>query len=303
MTNIKLRFIIYLLFFVTALTCFFTGVANTESVFAIEKTNREIADNQRILPIYMYHQVLKNGKSDYIVTPDLFERDLAELKNRGYTSVLPSDVIAFSEGRADLPKKPVLITFDDGHYNNVYYCEEILQRYNFKAVINIIGQFSDYSTTSGDHSNPAYSHLTWEQIKETAQKGVFEFGNHTFNMHNYKPRHGIKQRDGETSAAYSKAVKADIAKLQDYFIKKSGICPSTFAYPFGLYNDLSEKTLVESGFKMIYTCCHQQNLITKGRPNQLYRLCRFNRSPKLSSKDFLDKVEKSKIVCYNDKID
>ena len=70
------------------------------------------------------------------------------------------------------PKKPVVLTFDDGHYNNYFYAYPIIEKYNFKANLNVIGCFSEYSTSSGDIDNHNYSYLTWSEIKTLHDSGL-----------------------------------------------------------------------------------------------------------------------------------
>lgn len=40
--------------------------------------------------------------------------------------------------KAELPSKPILITFDDGYYSNYEYIYPILKKYNAKASIFIV---------------------------------------------------------------------------------------------------------------------------------------------------------------------
>ena len=101
------------------------------------------------LPIIMYHAILEDNKlsSKYIVSPDLLEKDLAYIRKKGYTPVFMKEVIAFAEGKGKLPKRPIVITFDDGYYNNYYYVYPLLQKYNMKAVISVVGKMSDEFNT------------------------------------------------------------------------------------------------------------------------------------------------------------
>ena len=83
----------------------------------------------------MYHSVLNGSKGRYIVSEKQLENDLVAFKNEGFVSVTPNEIIAFSEGRGMLPEKPVLITFDDGHYHNLYYAVPILKKLSHLPVI------------------------------------------------------------------------------------------------------------------------------------------------------------------------
>jgi peptidoglycan/xylan/chitin deacetylase (PgdA/CDA1 family) len=252
----------------------------------------DIEPNQRVLTVIMYHQILKNPKkpSEFVVTPAQFEQDLIELKKKGFVTVLPSEVIKFAEGKGDLPLKPILITFDDGNYNNIFYGEEILTKYNCKAVFNVIGAFSEYSTTSGDHSKPNYSHMTWEQVENLNKNELFEIGNHTYNLHKFKPRYGIKRKEGESDEVYKEQISADILRMQKK-LADVGVKAECFAYPFGRFDKTSKDILAGMGFKMIFTCNQQQNVIQKGKPEILLSVNRYNRHSAISTRDFFEKID------------
>ena len=155
------------------------------------------------VPIIMYHSVLKSKKGMYSVHPSLLREDIRYLKNHGYQPIFVKDIIAFCEGKGDLPQKPVVLSFDDGHYNNYYYAYPILKEENFKANLNVVGCYCNYSTTSGDYDNPNYSYLTWREIKELHDSNIFEIGNHTYKMHAFSPRYGIKQKLYESDDEYA----------------------------------------------------------------------------------------------------
>ena len=221
-----------------------------------------------IMPVIMYHTILNSRDGVYIVSEAQLENDLKELIARGYEFVFPSEVAEFVSGEGSLPEKPVMLTFDDGHYNNLYYGLPILEKYGAKANINIIGRFSEYTTASGDVDNPNYSHLTWEEIATMWDSGVFEVGNHTYDMHNYKPRYGIAPKSGESEEAYRAALKSDISRLQ-------------------------EKTLTPSLHVIItvnMTCNEGVNVLRKGETERLSYIRRYNRSGRYSTRDFLDRI-------------
>lgn len=248
-------------------------------------------DCQRDVLILMYHSVLKSKKGDYIISPDDLKSDLLWLKNHGYESIFVSEIIDYCEGKGDLPEKSVAITFDDGHYNNFYYAKPIFEEMNFKATINIVGAYTEYSTSSGDIDNPNYSHLTWNEIKELQQNEHFEIGNHTYNMHNLKPRYGIAKTQGENSELYRKHLCEDVGRLEKCFQDKCGFTTNIFAYPFGKYSNESYEILSSLGFKAFLTCNEGINHLIKGENAKLKELKRYNRSGLFTTEAFFKKIK------------
>lgn len=271
-----------LIFLIAVLSCIF--VCTNVTAYA---TNDSID-----LPVLMYHSVLKSKNGTYIVTPTQLEQDFKQITESGYTAVTCEQVINYVDGKGTLPNKPILITFDDGHYNNLYYALPLLKKYNLKAVLNVIGKFSDFSTDSGDIDNPNYSHVTWNEVAEMSNGGVMEIGSHTYNMHNYKPRFGMAQKYGETDEQYATALRNDIGKLQKILFEHTGKQCRVLAYPFGKYNSIAEQTLVEMGFRMMFTCNEGVSAITQGKPESLYKLKRINRSGLYDTATVMSKLSK-----------
>ena len=269
-------------------------VVTTVSAGGIAFADEAVKTDERAIPVLMYHSILKSKKGTYFVSPEQLEKDISEIKNAGYEFVFPEEIIAFAEGRGDLPEKPILLTFDDGHYNNMYYGLDILEKYSAKAVINVIGAFSEHSTVSGDDSNPNYSHLTWGQIGELYDGGFFVFGNHTYHMHSFKPRYGIMPNTGESETEYAEAFRNDFLKNQEKLIAATGVKPTVFAYPFGRYNEKADEILKEEGIKITLTCNEGVSVVKKGEGECFLKLRRINRSGEYSTDDVLARIHGAK---------
>ena len=136
------------------------------------------------MPIMMYHSILPDRQGTYIVHPDLLERDLQYLQQNGYHTVTVADLIAYVDEGAPLPDKPIMLTFDDGYYNNYLYAHPLLKQYGMQAVISPIGAVSEfYSDHPEEQDNPRYSHVTWEQLTEMTRSGVWEIQHHSYDLH------------------------------------------------------------------------------------------------------------------------
>jgi len=257
------------------------------SSFAV--THPELEDGTVYLPIVMYHSVQPNESGTYTVSTANFEKDLQYFKNLGYTTVSAQQVIDYVDNNAPLPDKPILLTFDDGYYDNMYYALPLLQQYGMKAVVFVVGKYTDQSTASGD-VNPNYSYLTWDQIKELSATGTFEIGSHTYDMHNIKgPRNGAFKAKGETDAEYATNFTNDLNKLQNAVQQDTGIAPVIFAYPFGNVEKNSTEILKNVGIKMTVTSYQGVSNIKQGDPNSLYQLKRINRNGNKSTESVFSK--------------
>lgn len=247
------------------------------------------------LPIIMYHLILKNpgNKNKFIVSEKTFENDLKYIKNNGFTTILVKDLIDYTENKNELPEKPILLTFDDGAYNNYLYAFPLAKKYNAKFVFSPIGIEADKYEKTKDE-NPSYSHANWEKICEMSKSGLVEIQNHTYNMHgSKKSRIGCTKAQNENDEKYKENLTKDLLKEQKLIEEKTGILPSAFFYPFGAISDKSEGIVRSLGFKATFDCENKMNFITKD-PNCLFRLHRFLRPPGISSEDFFQKINKNK---------
>lgn len=249
------------------------------------------ADVGVALPVVMYHSVLKDPQraGKFVVSPRVFEQDLQYLKDEGYTAVLVEDLIAYVNRQADLPEKPVLITLDDGYYNNLTYVLPILERLDMKAVISVVGEYTVRFSEAKD-LNPNYAHLSWDDINVLRQSGRIEIQNHSYGLHtDQNGRKGSMRKSGESLEAYRKVFLEDTQKLQELLQENCGFRPAAYVYPYGAISDESTGFLKEMGFAASFTCYEKINYITRDN-NSLFRLGRFNRPSNLTTAEFMEKI-------------
>lgn len=229
----------------------------------------ENEESDRFLGL-MYHQVLKDESRSgkYIITPYELEADLKYLSENGYVSVLPSELVQIKAEKKKLPEKAVMITFDDGYETGLYYVLPLLKKYSMKAVINVVGGYTDeYSSIDKEGEHLSYAYLTWNEIKELSDSGYVEIGNHTYNMHsNSGERNGCAKKESESREEYRKALYDDVSSLSDKLESVTGVRPVSFAYPFGALCEESADVIGSAGIEVFMTCCELPcSLNQKGR--------------------------------------
>lgn len=241
------------------------------------------------LPVIMYHSIIDDPTAinDYTVTLDEVESDLKYLRENGFNTVVTEDVINYVNG-GKLPENPIIITADDGFYNNMAYLLPLLQKYDMKAVISVVGYFSEVTAAADPHV-PEYSYLTWEDITELKNSGRIEIANHTYNMHIDKGRKGCSRLPGESYDDYADALFEDIGLCQTLLSLNCDIAPAAFTYPFGCISKESIPVLKSMGFSAAYSCYERPNYITRD-PDCLFTLDRYNRSGYYSTEEFMKNV-------------
>lgn len=279
-------FVFMILIFIVVICFLISGDLN--SVETLKNSEDDV-----FVPIIMYHSLLKDTslQNDYTISPMLFEADLKYLKENNYTSVTVADLIDYVYNDKDLPEKCIMLTFDDGYYNNYYYAFPLLKKYEFKAVISPIAAMTEIFTETSDIS-VSYGHISVDNIKEMVESGYVEIQNHSYDMHRLKPRMGVNKKKGEAFDSYKSNIEKDIITAQNYLKDNTGISPQCFVYPFGSKCEETEKIIKELGFKCTLTCTEEPNYISKSE-DSLINLGRYRRDNGESMEALINRINKS----------
>ncbi|WP_444644901.1 polysaccharide deacetylase family protein [Caproiciproducens sp. R1] len=245
------------------------------------------------LPVLMYHSMLKDKSYQgvYVISPDIFEKDLQYLQKKGYTAVDVQDLLDYVNQKKPLPSKPVMITFDDGYYNNYLYAYPLVKKYNMKMVLSPIGYYTDLFSDSVSPEHANYSHCTWDELNEMIASGRVEIQNHTYNLHeNKNGRLGAGMKRGESVSSYTSLLTEDLSKMQEKVKEHTGDTPTAFVYPFGAISGASVPIIRKLGFQASLTCESRMNYITED-PECLYGLGRYLRLGKVTTEAYFRKIK------------
>ena len=208
----------------------------------------KIADAATILarpqvPVLCYHQIrdwrASDSKSakDYIIPVASFKEQMQILADSGYHTILPDQLYAYLTTGAPLPKKPVMLTFDDGDLDQYETAVPILDKLGFK------GAFFIMTVAIGRHGKQPY--MDKAQIKELSDKG-HTIGAHTWDHHNVKKYQGD---DWKIQIEEPKAkLEAIIGKPVKYF-----------AYPFGLWSHPVLPEIQKRGYAAAFTLADKRD--------------------------------------------
>ena len=215
-------------------------------------------DFGRRLPVLMYHHVGQpqpDSEPALFVSAGRFEAQLRFLARKGYIGIRPSEWIAWVRDARPLPAKPVLLTFDDAIADLHEHAFPVLERYGFPAVVfvptNCVGKGNLWNYPEGYKWRPC---LTAEQIQYWSKRGI-EFGAHS---RNHPDLTRLEDRELEDEVEGS---KSDLEKMIASPV-------TTFAYPYGPYNDAAA-ACVQRHFDMGFTT--DEGVNTLGTDRSLLR--------------------------------
>ncbi|MFD3454124.1 polysaccharide deacetylase family protein [Streptomyces sp. NPDC058691] len=172
------------------------------------------------VPILMYHAVADTparATRGLSVTPAAFAAQMALLGDRGFTPLGTSALAsAWREGRA-LPRRPVLITFDDGYEGVHRHALPVLKGLGFASTL-----FVSTGWLRGEYEVPGAAldtMLDWDQVRELRDAGT-EIGGHS---------HTHPQLD----QLGDKRLWFELLRCREILHDELGAPPASFAYPYG----------------------------------------------------------------------
>jgi peptidoglycan/xylan/chitin deacetylase (PgdA/CDA1 family) len=172
------------------------------------------------LPILMYHNVcLSENESNGLTISILnLEKQFQFLKDNGYSTFHFEEL----EKMKSIPKKSIVLTFDDVTENQFFYVLPLLEKFNLKASFFIpffyIGKTDLWNEGDGSSRQKI---MTIDQLKSINTDRV-ELGYHSYEHKKY-------------SSLSDSEIETDFLKCREIIEKNNLKVFSALAYPFGNY--------------------------------------------------------------------
>jgi peptidoglycan/xylan/chitin deacetylase (PgdA/CDA1 family) len=191
------------------------------------------------VPILLYHRFGPVAADSMTVTTTLFESHLKYLKDNGYRVIPLRELVDYYLGKREAPlPRSVVITVDDGHISVYRDMFPLVRQYHCPATLFI------YPSAI---SNASYA-MTWGQLRELKETGIFDLQSHTFWHPNFK-----KDKKRLTPAEYENLVSMQLRKSKEKLEKELGVRIDMLAWPFGIYDDDLIHRAKEAGYVATYT--------------------------------------------------
>jgi peptidoglycan/xylan/chitin deacetylase (PgdA/CDA1 family) len=198
----------------------------------------EIPGNERLLTL-CYHAI-SDQSADPVLAPygiprELFVQQLDDLVSAGFSFVTPDALANFLRFGAPLPRRPVLLTFDDCYEDLLEIARNILKARGIQAIaFAVTGMKSGTNEWDQAHGAGRFRLLTGEELRELASLGV-EIGSHS-RTHREMPLLGETEQEEEASRSADDLAALGLPR------------PRFFAYPFGSADEQTRSASRKAGY-------------------------------------------------------
>jgi peptidoglycan/xylan/chitin deacetylase (PgdA/CDA1 family) len=197
------------------------------------RTDAAAVASRSHVPVLCYHQIRNPTSADgaagrqYIVRPSVFEAQMRALAEAGYTPITGDAYVAHMARGAKLPRKPILITFDDASAGQYTRALPVLRRHRFVATFFVMTVVLDKR-----------GWLTRGQVKALDRAGM------TIAAHTYDHKE-VPQYAGED-------FKTQLTEPGHLLSKLVGHRVQLFAYPDGAYSAAAIQPMFTAGYRAAF---------------------------------------------------
>lgn len=190
------------------------------------------------ISVLMYHYVYTASDApdevngNYVLDTDL-DKQLEWLQTEGYYFPSYEELSAYIAGKHSLPKKSVVVTFDDGETGFLEYGIPLLEKHQVPATSFVIASDSDAA----------------DKVKNYASEYV-SFQSHSYAMHQAGSNVG---RGGRIHAMTQAEILDDLQKAAAIVQNNEAM-----AYPFGDNNETAHAAIREAGILCAFTINNNQ---------------------------------------------
>jgi len=171
----------------------------------------------------------------YGVPPDLFADQLAALTRRGFSFITPGQLATYLASNGPLPRRPVLLTFDDGYESLLDLARNVLEPRGIPALtFAVTGMASATNEWDQAYGSGQVKLLAPEQLRDLAALGV-EVGSHS-RSHIEMPLLDASKQLEEAAGSADDLVAQGLPR------------PRFFAYPFTFADDASKCAVRQAGY-------------------------------------------------------
>jgi len=208
---------------------------------------KPVIDQNAQVVIFGYHRFVNNvRRPDTEITPQAFEAQMQELKNKGIAVIPMQDFLAWRRGEKAIPAKSAVLTFDDGWKSQHEVAWPILKKFNYPVTLFIYTEGIKPGHFSGGES------MSWDQLAEMRDAGI-DIQGHTATHQDLRRPYDKVAKKKLSPPEYEQWLENEVAGSKQMIEQKLGVKVNCFAVPYGFYNEHIKDVAMKAGYEAIFT--------------------------------------------------
>ncbi|MEM9016269.1 MAG: polysaccharide deacetylase family protein [Verrucomicrobiota bacterium] len=199
-----------------------------------------IINKEARVAILGYHDfTTERSTNDMVLNIEDFRDQMQAIVDADLPVISMRQFLDWKQGKEDIPPESVMITIDDGWKATHTLAMSVLQEFGFPYTIFL---YKDYVGVGGRS-------LSFDEVRELAANGA------TISSHSISHQN-MSRRGGRSEQSYQDWLKEELETSHDFLVENfgdTGAIVKTFAYPYGIYNDLVIELAREFGYEACFT--------------------------------------------------
>jgi peptidoglycan/xylan/chitin deacetylase (PgdA/CDA1 family) len=197
--------------------------------------------------VYGYHRFVNQvRRPDTEITPQMFEQQMQELKNRGISVIGMQDFLAWKRGEKNIPPRCAIISFDDGWKSQYDVAWPIMKKFGYPFTLFIYTE-----GVRGGHFGGGEA-ITWEQLAEMRDAGI-DIQAHSETHQDLRKPYDKVAKKKLSPPEYEQWLQNEVGRSKETLEQRLGIKVNCFAVPYGFYNQHIKEIATRAGYEAMFT--------------------------------------------------
>jgi peptidoglycan/xylan/chitin deacetylase (PgdA/CDA1 family) len=211
------------------------------------KVTKPVVDQTAQVLVFGWHRFVNAvHHPDTEITPQDFEKQMQELKDRGITVIGMQDLLAWKRGEKSIPPRCAVLTLDDGWKSQYEVAWPILKKFGYPLTLFIYTE-----GVRGGHFGGGEA-MTWEMLSEMRDAGV-DIEAHSATHQDLRKPYDKVAKKRLSPPEYEQWLQNEIVGSKQLLEQKLGIKVNCFAVPYGFYNEHIKEVCRNAGYEAIFT--------------------------------------------------
>jgi peptidoglycan/xylan/chitin deacetylase (PgdA/CDA1 family) len=217
--------------------------------------SKPVVDQTAQTIIFCYHRLVDKVRYPGTeITPQDFQKQMQELKDRGITVIGLQDLLAWKRGEKSIPPRCAVISFDDGWKSQYEVAWPIMKKFGYTFTMFIYTEGVAGGSLAGGQA------ITWEQLGDMRDNGI-DIEAHSATHQDLREGHpititeqgGKKTRKRLTGPEYEQWIQNEVVGCKQLLEQRLGIKVTCFAVPYGFYNEHVKEIARNAGYEAMLT--------------------------------------------------